>query len=293
LHKEIIDFYEWVRPQDFEAEVRRDILRRLSLSFNQIEPGVLKAFGSYAADLYLPTGDMDLVFLQHGFRPGQTGKNGLPPPPSRSLLSKFARRLNRGLARPGSVQLIPWAKVPIVKFVDQVSGIRVDLSFNNDTGITANETFQKWKSQYPAMPILVSIIKQFLMLRGLNDVATGGLGGFSIICLVTSLVQHMPGANPPSNLGQMLVEFFNMYGNLIDKETVAIRLDPPGYIDKVSPHNRELLVADSIAGHIQAASLQQRERWQVDHHRSESAREQHLWRNHPDRHYPLLLLFNL
>lgn len=229
LHKEIIDFYEWVRPQPYEEEVRADVLRRLSLSFNQIEMGgQLKAFGSYAAGLYLPSSDMDLVFLQRSFRPD------FPLPATRSTMNRFAKRLHeKNLAKPGSVLLIHWAKVPIIKFVDAVSGLKVDLSFNNDSGLVANETFNKWKSQYPSLPIIVSIIKQFLMLRGLNDVATGGLGGFSIICLVTSLLQHMPGERSPINLGQVLVEFFNLYGNLIDKGTVAIRLDPPSYVDKV------------------------------------------------------------
>lgn len=79
LHKEIIDFYEWVRPQEYEAEVRADVLQRLNLEFNRFEPGRLVAFGSYAAGLYLPTGDMDLVFLQNKFKPGSYGPNGLPP----------------------------------------------------------------------------------------------------------------------------------------------------------------------------------------------------------------------
>lgn len=177
---------------------------------------------------------MDLVFLCRGYRPGIVGANGLPPPPPRALLNKVSRRLrDTKFAKVGSVLLIPFAKVPIIKFVDEVSGLRVDLSFNNDTGVTANDTVQKWKEQYPAMPIIASVIKQFLMIRGLNDVATGGLGGFSILCLVTSLLQHMPGTTSPTNLGHVLIEFFNLYGNLFDRDTVAIRLDPPGYIDKV------------------------------------------------------------
>jgi len=83
------------------------------------------------------------------------------------------------------------------------------------------------------MPILVSIIKHFLMMRGLNDVAFGGLGGFSIICLVTSLAQHLPSTGQPPNLGLMLLEFFNLYGNLFNRHDVAIRLRPPSYISKV------------------------------------------------------------
>jgi non-canonical poly(A) RNA polymerase PAPD5/7 len=235
MHKEIIDFYNWVKPQEYEREVRADLLKRLSLAFNRLEPGELKAFGSYAAGLYLPIGDMDLVYFTRAFRPSRTGRGGLPPKPPRSLLFRFAALLrNQGIARDNSVVTIPNAKVPIIKFVDARTGLKVDLSFDNDSGITANETFQSWKLSYPTMPIIVAIVKQFLMLRGLNDVSTGGLGGFSIICLVTSLLQHMPGVGPSANLGEMLVEFFNLYGNLLDRDAVAVRMDPPGYIDKVS-----------------------------------------------------------
>ena len=234
LHKEIIDFYEWVRPQEYEAEVRADVLQRLNLEFNRFEPGRLVAFGSYAAGLYLPTGDMDLVFLRNNFKPGSYGPNGLPPPPPKRMLYRFADIIrDNKLAQPGSLNMILHAKVPIIKFVERLTGLKIDLSFNNDSGIVANETFQKWKAAYPAMPIIVSVVKHFLMIRGLNDVAVGGLGGFSIICLVTSLVQHLPFATSPTNLGQVLVEFFNLYGNLLNREAVAIRLDPPGYIDKV------------------------------------------------------------
>lgn len=82
------------------------------------------------------------------------------------------------------------------------------------------------------MSIIVAVIKQFLMIRGLNDNASGGLGGFATICMVTSLVQNMPTQN--QNLGELLVEFFNLYGNLLNVQDVGIRLDPPGYINKVS-----------------------------------------------------------
>lgn len=83
------------------------------------------------------------------------------------------------------------------------------------------------------MSIIVSVVKQFLMIRGLNDNASGGLGGFATICMVTSLIQNMPNQKN-HNLGELLVEFFNLYGNLLNVEDVAIRLDPPGYINKVS-----------------------------------------------------------
>ena len=234
LHKEIIDFYEWVRPRDFEHAVRADVITRLQKAFERLEPGGrLQPFGSFAAGLYLPTGDMDLVFLRSSFRGTRISVGGKLAKPKFEIVSAFTRFIrNQGLAQ-GMVKPIHGAKVPIIKFVERVSGLKVDLSFDNDTGVTANETFHKWKVQYPTMPILVSTIKHFLMMRGLNDVAFGGLGGFSIICLVTSLLQHFPSTSQPPNLGLMLLEFFNLYGNLFNRHDVAIRLDPPCYISKV------------------------------------------------------------
>ena len=234
LHKEIIDFYDWVQPRDYEVAVRGSLLARLEQALLRLHPGgKLEAFGSYAAGLYLPVGDMDLVFLERRFNANATS-DGLPPKPPRRLFDSTAKFIReQRIAKPGSVNAIWFAKVPIIKFVENVSGLKVDLSFNNATGVIANQTFQRWREIYPAMPIITSIIKQFLMIRGLNDVASGGLGGFSVICLVTSLIQHMPQTTQPTNLGQILVEFFHLYGKLFNRQQVAIRLDPPGYLDVV------------------------------------------------------------
>lgn len=221
LHKEILDFYAWVKPNDFEGVVREDVIKRLQDQLRFWSPGELKPFGSYAAGLYLPIGDMDLVYNLSGRK--NVGKN---------QMYKLGDLLTRkSMAQPGTVTVIPFAKVPIIKFVDAMTGIKVDLSFNNDTGTTAIDTFEEWKAQYPALSVIVAIIKQFLMIRGLNDNAVGGLGGFATICLVTSVLQHLP-AGKHHNLGEVLLEFFNIYGNLLDIRDVGIRLDPPGYIDK-------------------------------------------------------------
>jgi non-canonical poly(A) RNA polymerase PAPD5/7 len=228
LHKEILDFYAWVKPKPHEEQVRQAVFERLDKSLQKMMPGELKAFGSYAAGLYLPTADMDLVFLTRNFVAGRGSKAQ-----SSKLVYSVAKSLrNSGIAI-GPVVPIGKAKVPIIKFVDKLSGLKIDLSFDNDTGLVAIDTFHKWKKENPCLPIIVSVIKQFLMIRALNDVSTGGLGGFSTICLVTSLLQHLPVTHTPTNLGDVLLEFFNCYGNIFDRKLTIIRLDPPGYVDKV------------------------------------------------------------
>ncbi len=204
------------------------MFQRLQQILRAFQPGELKAFGSYAAGLYLPTADMDLVYLTRNFRPGTFAKSQ-----AKNLVYSVAPFLERARIAQGQIVKIPKAKVPIIKFVDRVSGLKIDLSFDNDTGIVAIDTFHKWKVDYPIMPMIVSVVKQHLMIRGLNDVSTGGLGGFSAICLVTSLLQHLPITQRPVNLGDILLEFFNFYGNVFDRRLTILRLDPPAYLDKV------------------------------------------------------------
>ncbi|KAL4921607.1 hypothetical protein BDW62DRAFT_113836 [Aspergillus aurantiobrunneus] len=230
FHDEILSFYHWVKPVHYEQIVREDLVSRLQAAFRSRYYGVeVHAFGSFASGLYLPNADIDLVLLSTNFR--RTGVKTFGERKGQIYaFSAFVK--NQNIAVPGSVETIAHARVPILKFVDRLTGLKVDLSFDNDSGLIANKTFQLWKSEYPAMPVIVSVIKQFLLLRGLNEVPTGGLGGFSITCLVISLLQHMPYGNLSPNLGGVLMDFFQFYGNNFDYETVGIRMNPPGYFNK-------------------------------------------------------------
>jgi non-canonical poly(A) RNA polymerase PAPD5/7 len=226
-----MSFYHWAKPQEFENIVRRDLVERLNAAFRQRYSGVeIHAFGSFASGLYLPTADIDLVLLSNTFR--RTGVRTFGERKGQIYaFSAFLKGTN--IAVPNSIECIAHARVPILKFVDKVTGLHVDMSFDNNSGIIANETFQKWKEQFPMMPIILSVIKQFLLIRGLNEVATGGLGGFSITCLVTSIFQHLPQGREQPNLGQVLMDFFAFYGKHFQYEKVAIRMNPPGYFNKV------------------------------------------------------------
>lgn len=174
---------------------------------------------------------MDLVLLSTAFQ--DYGHRGFGERKGQIYaLAAYVRDM--GIAVPNSIETIAHARVPILKFVDNLTGLRVDLSFDNDSGLRANRTFVEWKQQYPEMPVIVSVIKQFLLIRGLNEVPTGGLGGFSITCLVTSLLQHMPKVQN-QNMAGILQEFFRFYGNDFNWRDTGIRMNPPGFINKVSP----------------------------------------------------------
>lgn len=235
LHKEICDFYEFARPRKYEQSVREDLLQRLKTLVRRHLKCELHCFGSFAAGLYLPNADMDLVVISNEFN-----RSGRKVACQKTQgIHDFAKCLRKAfIPREGSVTVIPRAKVPLLKFVDRLTSIKVDISFENNTGLVTNETYRVWKDQFPAMPILVMVIKQFLMMRGLNEVVDGGLGGFSVTCLVTSLLQNMPRVQtgeliPEHHLGEMLIEFLDFYGNQLDISRTGITMNPPGYFAKV------------------------------------------------------------
>ncbi|KAK4495688.1 hypothetical protein PRZ48_012956 [Zasmidium cellare] len=254
LHKEIVDFCDYVRPHRYEENVRNDLIDRIERAVRRWGPAsVLDVkvlpFGSFASGLYLPTADMDLVAVSKSYRSHgpprccQT-KNGMYG------LSRYLQ--HEGIPRQGTLQVVAKAKVPIIKFVDDRTGIKVDISFENDTGLNAIDTFMRWKKQFPEMPFLVSIIKQYLSMRNLNEVFSGGLGGFTIICLVVSMLQRnaklgRQPEDPGAQYGELLRDFFQLYGHEFDIQNTGINMEPAEYFDKKDPYaysaviNRERL----------------------------------------------------
>lgn len=143
-----------------------------------------------------------------------------------------------GVSTASDTEIIRHAKVPLVKFIESRTGLKIDVSFENLTGVTAIDTFLAWKEEYPAMPVLVTLVKHFLAMRGCNEPVNGGIGGFSVICLVVSLLQHRPDVQSRSMTtehyyGDLLMDFFDFYGNRFNYRTTAISLNPPAYINKV------------------------------------------------------------
>lgn len=236
LHKEIVDFYEYIRPRDFEQRLRSELVQGLKDFCRQVfRDAEVYPFGSFPSGLYLPTADMDMVFMSDRYAAGGAAKYA-----TKTSLHRFkAQLINHRMAWENEIELILHAKVPLVKFIEHRTGLKVDVSFENNTGLTAIDTFKAWKEQYPGMPALVTLIKHFLLMRGLNEPVNGGIGGFSVICLVVSMLQMMPEVQSGNldtrhHLGQLFLHFLDLYGNKFNYQTIAISLNPPRWIPKVS-----------------------------------------------------------
>lgn len=240
------DFFEYVKPRPFEEIARRDLVTRVKAAICSFNGGggsarnaEVHCFGSFASGLYLPTADMDLVVLSQSFLNGGPREIGQTTNQLR-MITQHIEKL--GVAKSNTATFIAKSKVPIVKFTDKRTGIKVDISFENTSGFPAIETFEAWKAQYPAMPVLVALVKQLLAMRGLNEVFSGGIGGFTTICMATHILQTVPElqaefTSAQQNYGEIFMKFLDFYANKIDIGSTGILMYPPYHYDKVKNPN--------------------------------------------------------
>jgi non-canonical poly(A) RNA polymerase PAPD5/7 len=194
---------------------------------------------------------MDLVYASERHYNG--GPPALESSTDKSAFKKTLFKASRRLQAVGIASnplVIAGARVPIIKFDDRMTGIAVDISFENLSGVQAQATFDQWKREHPDMIYMVALVKQLLVMRGLNEVHTGGLGGFSIICLIVSYIQH---SRKAENLGECFVGFLKYYGKEFDISRKRIQMNPPGVIEKVSFDIMPRITSNSHANFAQTA----------------------------------------
>lgn len=235
LHEEICDCYDYMKPRPSEVRMRADVITRVThIITNRWPHATVSVFGSVWNSLYLPTSDIDLVVL------GQW--NQLP------LFSLEEDFLTADIALEGSILVLDKTTIPIIRFIDKITEVKVDISFNRDSGIESAKLISSFIQQFPVLPKLVLIIKQFLTQRNLNEIYYGGINSYSIILLIVSFLQLHPrykAATVDANVGVLLIEFFELYGRHFNYMKTGITvLDDGSYFAKTdmdSPDDRSLL----------------------------------------------------
>ncbi|KAM0790556.1 hypothetical protein ACM66B_004425 [Microbotryomycetes sp. NB124-2] len=275
LNKEAQAFVSYISPTPEEHNLRMwtiELIRRAIQS--QYSDADVQCFGSVGTGLYLPGGDIDLVVLCPSFpapplKPSSSLlhrlaalllSSGLADPKSivviakarvpivkfvtrhggfaidlsvnqangveaavrvRKMLEQFAFR-PAGYVEPGTDVSKPSRPEPKSK-QEVVETDRPETIVTADLGVARS---------------LVMLVKMFLNQRGMNEVFTGGLGSYSIICLVISFLQLHPKIqtgeiNPHNNVGLLFAEFLEYYGKHFYYDVTGITLrDRGGYFNK-------------------------------------------------------------
>ncbi|KAM6968158.1 terminal nucleotidyltransferase 4A-like [Aplochiton taeniatus] len=201
-------------PRPEEDAMRREVVNRIETVIKNLWPTTrVEIFGSFSTGLYLPTSDIDLVVF---------GKWDKPP------LQELEQALRTpNVAGPYCIKVLDKASVPIIKLTDQETKVKVDISFNVETGVKAAQLIKSYLKRYSVLPYLIFVLKQFLLQRELNEVFTGGISSYSLILMVISYLQLHPRngtTHPNANMGMLLIEFFELYGRQFNYQHTGIQV---------------------------------------------------------------------
>lgn len=171
---------------------RDDIIVRLQACLSRVCPGaMLHPFGSQATGLQTKSSDIDLGFV---FPPHM---NFLEQPPlqQREMITRVLANLEPELTRNDwNVSPVLTALVPIIKCVDNKSGILVDIAHLAPNSIVnADHIRQYIQIDIRVRPLLLAV-KYWAKQRGINEAAKGTLNSFGY-CLM--LIQYLQVVNPP------------------------------------------------------------------------------------------------
>lgn len=246
LHHEMFAFFDFVKPRRVDKLVRTRVATEIDAALCGRFPLSACLFGSSATGLFLPNADLDMVAFSHQFTATRSSFT-----PNVSLFAVRAQLFQMGRADKNRTEVIHKARVPIVKFVEPESQFSVDISFNNTSGIHAvRKLVLEWLDLYPALPILVLILKQFLLMRRMDEPKDGYMGGLTITCLAVNFLKYHPmGLAYPEfgyggerfHLGKLLLDFFDFYGNRFSMTNMGIDMES-GYFQKAAPESKWMVL---------------------------------------------------
>ena len=217
LHHEIVDFYNYMRPTPAEKKMRFELVTRIrSLLQARLPEARLEVFGSCNTQTYLPTSDVDLVIF---------GSSSGDP------LRVMEEELRAAGLAGRDIKFIDKVTVPILRFTEVTTGVRIDLSYDTQSGPEAASLVKKFIKTYSALPKLLLVIKQFLLQRDFNEVFSGGLSSYALTLLIVNFLQLHPrrmATDEDANLGVLLIEFFELYGRLFNYKNTGIRVTDGG-----------------------------------------------------------------
>ncbi|CAG8496645.1 6891_t:CDS:2 [Funneliformis caledonium] len=221
LHYEIDEVVKYLCPTDIERLWRVFAIKRIEQCIKSSYPSAeVMVFGSFNTGLYLPTSDLDIVCFVRDNSP--------------NVLRKIANLLDYQRISAERPATIMKAVVPIIKFQEYYTKFNVDISFNQSSGYISARSMKEFLDQWPLLGKMVIVVKWFLKHHGLDDPSTGGMGGFTVFCMMLSFFQMHPfirnGTLIPNddNLGVLLIEFFELYGLKFNFFNIAIRVNRGG-----------------------------------------------------------------
>jgi DNA polymerase sigma len=226
LHWEVV---RYLRQNDTQVQAqqaaREAVVEALAHRLRASWPyAQLVCYGSMRTGLSTPTSDIDCVVLN--------------PPPVASMQHAvyFLQTIFEQESWVVGSTALATAALPILKLQVAPEPRRPDFVFQVDVslsagpvhhGLIATHVFSGEIGERPPVRALTIIVKDYLARLGLNQTFTGGLCSHAIFLLARAYVVAAGGGTDgrdhAADLGQMLMGFFQFYGDHFDPTRVTVR----------------------------------------------------------------------
>ena len=176
LDNQIQQFIKEQHVTDELKNRRKGIINHLEkILKNNFRGSKLTPFGSYESGLSLNIGDIDLCLQFFGEKP-------------KKVLKKIARIMRQdGMEQ---VTSITHARVPIVKFVDKLSNIPVDISINNSLAIYNTDLLGRYSKIDSRVRPFVLSVKYWALQRGLSSAVHGTFSSYAWTLIAIHFLQN-------------------------------------------------------------------------------------------------------
>jgi non-canonical poly(A) RNA polymerase PAPD5/7 len=231
LHNEILSFCENLDLTEEDLNTRDEVVSEITDIAKQLwgEDVQVHMFGSQATGTATRTSDVDLTILGCDCPADDTV-------PAMVAIADIIKA--RDLA--SYLEIIPNAKVPIIKMDHKKCGISLDICCNEATGIQGASIVAALSRDYPPFKYLMMVLKLYLAKRQLHETYSGGVGSFVLSMMVLSFLQQRQRIHEVLhaqawNLGSLLLDFFNLYGCTFNYNRAVLSLHAGGrYLDKTA-----------------------------------------------------------
>lgn len=184
-----------------EQACRQNMVQRVQhLLQCQIQGAAVNVYGSWCTGLALPSSDVDFVVLG-------------APQVTQEMLQQIASGLEQNGLR-CTLQL-PYAKVPLLKFVCPVTGLRCDVTFDVPTWQQSVEYVRNMLDEFADLHgrLLVVVLKLILVLTSMNDVSKGGLSSYGLCLMVFAFLRRARASAVSDDAAQLFIELVRHYGS--------------------------------------------------------------------------------
>lgn len=235
FNKEINSIINQITPTPYQLKLRQNIFSKIKTAIERITRYKVELYGSTSTSLCLANSDIDITILT-SYYDSELGTVVNLNINEQQVISQIVSLLNREhMIQHNTLQVIRYCRVPLIKYQDRETGVAVDITVNQNNGITSLNFVNKILNEIPIIKNSVLFFKLFLRQYDYNDASTGGLSSFMIFHMVLMFYYHEKIKQikneededncSSSNVGKFVLSFLIFYGYKFDNLTYGIKTD--------------------------------------------------------------------